>query len=43
MESIIEGLRSGMTYGGVSNLEQLRNELMFVRVSPAGQRESAAR
>lgn len=38
-QDLVRGLQSGCTYGGVTNLEQLRNEVDFVRVTSAGQRE----
>lgn len=34
------GLRSGMGYCGVADLTELRNDTEFVRISPAGLRES---
>jgi IMP dehydrogenase len=37
---LIGGLRSGMGYCGVGNIEELRTRTRFVRVSPAGLRES---
>ena len=35
------GIRSGMGYLGAKNLTELKNNSRFVRVTPAGQRESA--
>ncbi len=35
------GLQSGMGYHGARNLEELRSKARYVRVTPAGQRESA--
>jgi IMP dehydrogenase len=35
------GVQSGMGYLGAATLEQLREKARFIRVSPAGQRESA--
>jgi IMP dehydrogenase len=35
------GLQSGMGYLGAASLEQLRQKARYVRVTPAGQRESA--
>jgi len=35
------GIQSGMGYLGAANLEQLRQKARFIRVSPAGIRESA--
>jgi len=35
------GIRSGMGYLGAKNLTELKNNARFVRVTPAGQRESA--
>ena len=35
------GIQSGMGYLGAANLEQLRSKARYIRVSPAGQKESA--
>jgi IMP dehydrogenase len=35
------GIRSGMGYLGAKNLTELKSNARFVRVTPAGQRESA--
>lgn len=35
------GIQSGMGYLGAANLEQLREKARYIRVTPAGQRESA--
>ncbi|PIR06044.1 MAG: IMP dehydrogenase [Candidatus Komeilibacteria bacterium CG11_big_fil_rev_8_21_14_0_20_36_20] len=35
------GLRSGMSYGNARNLTELRNNAEFIRITPAGQLESA--
>lgn len=40
MTTLIGGLRSGMGYLGASNLQQLREKARFVRISPAGVKES---
>jgi len=37
---MVGGLRSGMGYVGCANIEQLRTEAEFVRITPAGLRES---
>jgi IMP dehydrogenase len=37
---MVGGLRSGMGYVGCASIEQLRTETEFVRVTPAGLRES---
>jgi IMP dehydrogenase len=37
---MVGGLRAGMGYGGVENIDELRRLTRFVRVSGAGQRES---
>jgi len=34
-------LRSGMSYGNARNLTELRNNAEFIRITPAGQLESA--
>ncbi len=38
---LIGGLQSGMGYLGAANLSALRSNARYIRVSPAGQRESA--
>ncbi len=37
---MIGGLRAGMGYCGVRDVEELRTRTRFVRISPAGLRES---
>ena len=37
---MVGGLRSGMGYCGVADIEALQNDTEFVRISPAGLRES---
>jgi IMP dehydrogenase len=37
---MVGGLRSGMGYVGCSNIEQLSTISQFVRITPAGLRES---
>jgi IMP dehydrogenase len=37
---LIGGLKSGMGYCGAANLEELHAKARFVRISPAGLRES---
>ena len=37
---IIGGLRSGLTYGGASNIKELQRKLDYVLVTPAGRAES---
>ncbi len=39
---LITGLKKGMTYCGCSNIEELRKYQNFVKISPAGLRESHA-
>lgn len=41
LRQLIGGLQSGMGYLGAGNLEELRKRARYIRVSPAGQRESA--
>jgi len=41
LSQLIGGIQSGMGYVGAVNLEQLRQNARFIRVSPAGQREAA--
>jgi IMP dehydrogenase len=41
LTQLVGGIQSGMGYLGAANLEQLRARARFIRVSPAGQRESA--
>ncbi len=38
---LIGGIQSGMGYLGAANLAQLREKALYIRVSPAGQREAA--
>jgi IMP dehydrogenase len=40
IDQLIGGLQAGMGYVGASNLEIFRRRARFIRVSPAGQRES---
>ncbi|MEM4766216.1 MAG: IMP dehydrogenase, partial [Nitrososphaerota archaeon] len=40
VKRLVAGLRSGMSYLGARNLEELRRNAIFIRVSPAGIRES---
>jgi IMP dehydrogenase len=40
LRELVGGIQSGMGYLGASNLEQLRANARYIRVSPAGQRES---
>ena len=37
---LIGGLRSGMGYVGASNIEELRKKARFVKITPAGLKES---
>lgn len=41
LRQLVGGVQSGLGYVGAANLEQLRERARFIRVSPAGQRESA--
>lgn len=41
LRELVGGIQSGMGYLGAANLEQLRKNARYIRVSPAGQRESA--
>ena len=41
LRELVGGIQSGMGYLGASNLEQLRTNARYIRVSPAGQKESA--
>jgi len=40
IHQLIGGLRAGMGYCGVANLEELRNDTQFIRITGAGLRES---
>jgi IMP dehydrogenase len=40
VEHLVGGLRSGMGYCGASNLNELQEHGQFIRISPAGLRES---
>lgn len=41
LRELVGGIQSGMGYLGAANLEQLRENARYIRVSPAGQRESS--
>jgi IMP dehydrogenase len=41
LRELVGGIQSGMGYLGAANLEQLREKARYIRVSPAGQKESA--
>ncbi|MGJ8648857.1 MAG: IMP dehydrogenase [Opitutaceae bacterium] len=41
LRELVGGIQSGMGYLGAANLGQLRANARYIRVSPAGQRESA--
>lgn len=41
LRQLVGGLQSGMGYLGAANLDELRARARYIRVSPAGQRESA--
>jgi IMP dehydrogenase len=40
VEQLVGGLRSGMGYCGVANIAELQERAKFLRISPAGLRES---
>jgi IMP dehydrogenase len=42
LHQLVGGLRAGMGYTGAQTLEELREKARFVRISPAGMRESHA-
>ena len=41
LRELVGGIQSGMGYLGAADLEQLRKNARYIRVSPAGQKESA--
>ena len=41
LTQLVGGVQSGLGYLGAANLDQLRQKARFIRVTPAGQRESA--
>jgi IMP dehydrogenase len=41
LRELVGGIQSGMGYLGAANLTALRNNARYIRVSPAGQKESA--
>lgn len=41
LQTLCGGIQSGMGYVGAKNLEDLRTKARYIRVSPAGQKESA--
>jgi len=40
LENLVGGIQSGLGYLGAANLEELKKKARYLRVSPAGQRES---
>ena len=42
LHQIVGGLRSGMSYAGAHNLQELWQNAEFIRITPAGQKESGA-
>lgn len=42
LHQVVGGLRSGMSYAGAHNLEELWANAEFIRITPAGQKESGA-
>jgi len=41
LRELVGGIQSGMGYLGAADLAQLRAKARYIRVSPAGQKESA--
>jgi IMP dehydrogenase len=39
---MVGGLRSGMSYAGAATVEELWQNAEFIRITPAGQKESGA-
>jgi IMP dehydrogenase len=39
---LLGGLRSGMSYGGATNLAELYENAEFIQITPAGREESEA-
>jgi IMP dehydrogenase len=42
LHQLVGGLRSGMSYAGASTIEELWRQAEFIRITPAGKRESGA-
>jgi IMP dehydrogenase len=42
VENLLAGVRSGLSYAGAHNIEELWTKAKFVRITPAGMRESNA-
>jgi IMP dehydrogenase len=42
LTQLIGGIQSGMGYLGAANLQELREQARYIRISPAGQREAGA-
>jgi IMP dehydrogenase len=40
IHQLVGGLRSGMGYCGCKNIEELRSKSRFIRITPAGLKES---
>jgi IMP dehydrogenase len=43
VKSLLWGVRSGLSYGGATNLKELRESALFIKISPNGLAESKAR
>jgi IMP dehydrogenase len=39
---LVGGLRSGLSYAGATNIEELQRNAEFIRMSPAGMKESGS-
>jgi IMP dehydrogenase len=42
LQQLAGGIQSGMGYLGAANLQELREQARYIRISPAGQREAGA-
>ncbi len=40
LHQLVGGLRSGMSYAGASTIPQLQERAEFIRITPAGRKES---
>ena len=39
---MVGGLRSGLSYGGATNIKELQDKAEFIEITPAGVRESGS-
>ncbi len=42
LHQLVDGLRSGLSYGGARNIGELQTNAEFIEITPAGMRESSS-